>query len=218
MPITPTVFWDRLIVWSAPPNTPGALIPVSYWGGGVPGVPPTNSWRVPVGGLLDAQVLSLGAARMTPTGNTNAGSGTIYALSATTGLGIAMPIVGAPIPNGSVIGSVVGSEVILAGLPALATATGAQFTVYDAQPLGYLTAAISPATGVTVVDNNPDDNGTDNYIGNGTLIANFGNEAEGGFSATFATAGTYSVSVAYVSSDPEYNNATINPLLTVTVS
>ncbi len=90
---------------------------------------------------------------------------------------------------------------------ALTTATTLQ--AIDEYPYGTLGVTVSPSTGVTVADQNMDggDVAPDPTPGNGTAMSNSGGQAMGWFTVTFASAGSYTVTVAYT----PVNNVLLNP-------
>jgi hypothetical protein len=70
-----------------------------------------------------------------------------------------------------------------------------------------LAVTTTPTTGVTIVDWNLDGGNIPNPIkGNGSSMSNSGGQAMGYFGVTFASAGTFALSVAYTSTDADYAN------------
>jgi hypothetical protein len=103
-------------------------------------------------------------------------------------------------------------------VPALASGTTIPFTVLDQWPLGSCQVTVTPSTGVTVTDTNADGTGNVGHTGSGTFIVNLSNQAEGNFAVMFATAGTFSISAAYVPADANYLTATVAVPFTVVVT
>ena len=97
---------------------------------------------------------------------------------------------------------------------------GGDFLALDLVPYGTLGVAVTPSTGVTIVGHNPDGNdgpGGGTNTDNGTAMSNSGGQALAVFDATFTDAGTYTLTSAYTSNDPNYGSAA-GPALTIQVT
>jgi hypothetical protein len=86
-------------------------------------------------------------------------------------------------------------------------------------PRGHLVFSVTPTTGVTMRDWCFDEHNTESYEGNGKIVCNFSDQAEGAVWLTFASAGTFTLSCEYVSSEPAtYANVTLSPTLSIVVA
>lgn len=90
----------------------------------------------------------------------------------------------------------------------------------DPGPKGTLVASVTPGTGITLADYNFDASNPPNELTNtsATAITNYSGQAEGMFYVAFASAGTFSVSVAYTSTDGNYSSATVPTPISVTAT
>lgn len=133
------------------------------------------------------------------------------------------------IPNGAQItalnqpisGSIeIGDGWSFATTPAARLAVGAwtgsnpaSLTAVDEWPSGTMAATVSPSSGITISDwSDPA-----SEPGNGSAMTNNGGQATGVLYVSGFSAGTYTVNVAYTSTDPSYANASA-PALTVVCS
>jgi hypothetical protein len=89
-------------------------------------------------------------------------------------------------------------------------------TAIDEYPDGWLTATVTPSTGVTIADYSFDGTGNDNHVGDGSNMSNSGGQAMGLLAVTFADAGSYVLSVAYTSVDDNYADGSSSLAVTVT--
>ena len=91
------------------------------------------------------------------------------------------------------------------------------FVAIDEYPYGTLAATVTPSTGTTIVDWNMDGGNLPGpTTGNGSAMSNSGGQAMGYFGVTFADAGTFTLEVAYTSSDPDYGNTSSSTTVVVT--
>lgn len=86
-------------------------------------------------------------------------------------------------------------------------------------PKGHLTFAITPGTGVTMQDWCFDETGSEDSDGNAKLVCNYSDQAEGAVWLTFASAGSFTVSCEYVSSEPAvYSSVALATTLNIVVA
>ena len=102
-------------------------------------------------------------------------------------------------------------------MPAGVTLTAStQLYAVDEYPYGALAVTTTPSTGVTIVDWNLDGGNVPGPIkGNGSAMSNSGGQAMGYFGVTFADAGTFTLEVAYTSTDPDYANTSSSTTVVV---
>jgi hypothetical protein len=120
-----------------------------------------------------------------------------------------------------------GEVTSLAPATSIAVAVGNNLSIWvqvsgtvpgDGAPDGTLDVTVTPTTGVTLTDQNADGTGNVSNIGTGTAAVNLSSQAEAGFRINFATAGTFTVSVAFNEADANYTNGSVPDPLTVIVS
>lgn len=201
---------------------------------------PTFVLGAPSGVTIDhayqmrAVVLTLGSSSVTYPFDVacSAGSDNFQVTSGLTPLKAGM-VVSAPgeIPNGMQIVEVnapVAGSVLLGGGVSMALPTtpwvysqpesstlAATVTAIDEYPYGTLSVSVSPSAGVTIVDWNYDQTGA-LQVGDGQGMCNSGFQALAEFGITFPSAGSYQVTVSYLSYDADYADAESVLSLTVT--
>lgn len=194
-----------------------------------------NPIDLPVGADAFLELVTLGTASLSFTGNTAAGSFEIIGLSipassfevgqAIQAAGLAADgSAGGGIPPGSYIDSVgVGGANTftitngqpgsgnVAGTPqaAYATSSALSMVANDPYPIGSLALSVSPTSGISMIDNNYDGTGDPGHTGNGQTISNMGGYAIGGVWVTFDGTGTFDLSATFTSADPNYTDATL---------
>lgn len=227
-------------VWSWSPQimSPGMTLPETGF------APPGNTISMTVGQQLKASVITVGSLTVVSSFAALGGAGG-YLLDITPDgawaldVGMWMVPVTGIVPNGlQIVQSVAPptAQIVLGGEEAMADiingispadAKGVfvlsanldtDCTAVDAYPYGTLAVEVTPSTGVTIVDWNYDGTGNSDNVGNGTAMCNSGDQATGDFGITFADAGTYTLSVSYTSTDENYSDATVEPVLTVDVA
>lgn len=225
-PGTSVLAWETLGV------LPSGITPPPLWPGGPstwtqPSLPPVAppALTIPHGSTLRALV-AVGPSVQAPpgevyfTGNIVAGQNTITNVASTAGLAIGQPLAPSALQNamsnGATITGISGSTVTFNGASFL-TATGATFIATDPTPFGTLGFSVSPGTGITVYDINFDGTTRDVIQGTGTLVENYAGQGVGEVFFTFASAGSFTVSASYTSSDPLYSSVSA-PSLSVTAT
>jgi hypothetical protein len=220
-----------ILAWETLRMLPSGLLPPPLWPGGPgtwaqPSLPPVAppALTIPHGSTAAALVAVISSplafpGEVTFTGNLTAGSNQITNASTTTGLAVGQAIAPSALQggmqNGAIITGIAGTTVTTSGV-AFLTSTGVAFTTSDWTPFGTLGFSVSPGTGVTVFDWNMD--GTVNTVqGNGTLFSNYAGQGVGEVFFTFASAGSFTVSGSYTSSDPLYSSVSA-PSLAVTAT
>ena len=215
MTATPTVSWSKVGIpptaamntgWAWWPTTPGDTPPPITLQHGVQ--------------QLECLVATIGAVELAFTGNIVQGSIQVTNVNLASGyLYGGMPIQGACIPNDTTILDVSGGLLLDLSAKAVSSGTNAPFKAQDVAPNGYLTASVTPTTGVTMADYNFDGGRINPMTNTGALqMWNYSSQAEALCYIGFANPGSYSVSVGFTSLDSNYGNATVPTPLAVTVT
>lgn len=228
MSIAPTLQWSYLASNAYPGASSGSPIFDPANGVGSWGSPSVPTLTHGAGAWLLVGAAVTGTWSTTIAGDIVQGATEITGIASTTGIAVGHQIVGdgvyLPLGPVATITAVGASTLTFEDLSspagnlvtALASGTGVSFTIQSPYPLGALAFDLSPFSGVTLADYDPDGTGGNN-TGNGTAVSNLAGQAEGGVTIGLLAAGTYSVSVSYTSRDPQYSSATIGAALSVTV-
>jgi hypothetical protein len=188
------------------------------------GATPLLPITIPHGNYLDCYVLVQGVGGFVEfSGSTTQGQ-SIIAANGTAGLEVGQNITSLTpglIPNGCQILNINGHILTIGGETSVAaseTLLNANFIAHEDTPSGFLVTTVTPSTGITLTDYNFDSTTNVFNVGNGQVMSNYSGNPEGGVRVAFASAGSFSISATFASTDSAYAGALISPPLAVTVT
>jgi hypothetical protein len=88
----------------------------------------------------------------------------------------------------------------------------------DLAPAGHLVFTVAPTTAVQLLDYFPDGTATWEHLGNGQMVENVSDQAEGSVFLQFTGKGSYTLKLEYVSADSNYLSAKLATAVNVTVT